>query len=178
MSSRCNRCCFSSQLFPFSTLSRRSISSNFNYYTNEKGYFSREVIFSKRSSSRFDYFRGKILGLFIIRRRDGGEATKQAKAFVAPLPGGCTSLVSNKSGGNVISCRLDPRLGPGRPALSLDSSFHVDAGLLVASVTHLALAGTWTIHACRFYTVPCYAFDYRQCAQHVGNVPRVHKRRG
>lgn len=85
------------------------------------------------------------------------------------LTGDCASLVSNKSAGNVISCRLDPRLGPGRSALSLDSSFHVDAGLLVASVTHLALPGTWTIHACRFYTVPCYAFDYRQCAQHVEN---------
>ena len=90
----------------------------------------------------------------------------------------CTSLVSNKSAGNVISCRLDPRLGAGRSALSLDSSFHVDAGLLVASVTHLALPGIWTIHACRLYTVPCYAFDYRQCAQHVENVPRVHKREG
>lgn len=32
----------------------------------EKGYFSREAIFSKRSSSRFDYFRGKILALRII----------------------------------------------------------------------------------------------------------------
>lgn len=111
------------------------------------------------------------------RLRRSNERPRQT-GFVAPLPGGCTSLVSNKSGGNVISCRLDPRLGPGRSALSLDSSFHVDAGLLVASVTHLALAGTWTIHACRLYTVPCYAFDYRQCAQHVGNVPRVHKRRG
>ena len=45
----------------------------------EKGYFSREAIFSKRSSSRFDYFRGKILALRIIyyptkRRRRSNEA--------------------------------------------------------------------------------------------------------
>ena len=104
------------------------------------------------------------------------DAVKASGDTHRSLARGCTSLVSNKSAGNVISCRLDPRLGPGRSVLSLDSSFHVDAGLLVASVTHLALPGIWTIHACRLYTVPCYAFDYRQCAQHVENVLRVHKR--
>lgn len=61
---------------------------------------------------------------------------------------------------NIISSRRRPR----SCALSCGSSFYASAGLMVASVTHLALP--WTIHACQFYTVPCYAFDYRQCAQH------------
>lgn len=72
---------------------------------------------------------------------------------------------------NIVGDPSATRATKAEVALSRGSSFYASAGLMVASVTHLALP--WTIHACRFYTVFCYAFDYRQYERHAEMARRV-----